>query len=450
MRKFTFRNMWLVAKREYLERVKTKAFLILTLITPILIVALGVGPSAIMMSKSSGVKHLMVVAPDAELAAAVKKNLEAPPDEPKDTSKDSKDAKDSKSSNDASKQIADIAGLKFTAETSTDMSSANKATQQQRIDKKEIDGFLWLDPTATSTHSIPYTAASTTDFLEITRIRNAAREALMAAEFAKSGVNTDKLHELLKPYDLDATNWVQGKAKKAGDIQFWSVFILGFAMYMVTIFYGMNVLRAVIAEKTSRIMEVLLSTVTPSELLGGKIFGVAAVGLTQVAIWFAAGALAAAPGAFTLSNMIRQANFNLMTGVYFAVFFLLGYFLYSSLCAALGSTVNSEQEAQQFQFVVMMPLMFSFFFMLKAARVPNDPTIVALSFFPLSSPLVMYARVVLGAAPMWQVLTSIAILIFGRCDYLAVRAHLPHRRVDVWQETEPAGDHQVDQVRVRQ
>src|SRR4051812_20635548 len=220
MRKFTFRNMWLVAKREYLERVKTKAFLILTLITPILIVALGVGPSAIMMSKSSGVKHLMVVAPDAELAAAVKKNLEAPPDEPKDTSKDSKDAKDSKSSNDASKQIADIAGLKFTAETSTDMSSANKATQQQRIDKKEIDGFLWLDPTATSTHSIPYTAASTTDFLEITRIRNAAREALMAAEFAKSGVNTDKLHELLKPYDLDATNWVQGKAKKAGDIQF--------------------------------------------------------------------------------------------------------------------------------------------------------------------------------------------------------------------------------------
>lgn len=410
MRKFTFRNMWLVAKREYLERVKTKAFLILTLITPLLIVALGVGPSAIMMSKSNGDRHLMVVAPDAELAAAVKKNLEAPPDEPKDASKDSKGAKDDQAGDD---QVPDISGLHFTAETSTDLSDANKAAQQQRIDKKQLDGFLWLDPSATSQHSIPYTAASTSDFLETTRIRNAAREALMASEFAKSGVNSDKLHDLLKPYDLDATNWVQGKAKKAGEIQFWSVFILGFAMYMVTIFYGMNVLRAVIAEKTSRIMEVLLSTVTPSELLGGKIFGVAAVGLTQVAIWFAAGAIAAAPGAFTLSSMIRQANFTIATGVYFAVFFLLGYLLYSSLCAALGSTVNSEQEAQQFQFVVMLPLMFSFFFMLKAARVPNDPMIVALSFFPLSSPLVMYARVVLGAAPLWQVMVSIAVLLLS-------------------------------------
>jgi ABC-2 type transport system permease protein len=415
MRKFTFRNMWLVAKREYLERVKTKAFLILTLLTPVLIFAMGIGPSMIMMSKSNGTRHLVVVAPDAELASAVKKTLETPPDEtnnpPKDSTKDAKDAKAADNSAASTRQIADIAGLKFTAETSTDLSDSNKAALEASIDKKQIDGFLWLDPAATSQHSIPYFAASTTDFLEIQTIRNAAREALMANEFQKSGINADRLHDLLKPYDLDATNWVQGKAKKAGDIQFWSVFILGFAMYMVTIFYGMNVLRAVIAEKTSRIMEVLLSTVTPSELLGGKIFGVAAVGLTQVLIWFAAGAIAAAPGAFTLSNMIRQANFTILTGVYFAVFFLLGYLLYSSLCAALGSTVNSEQEAQQFQFVVMLPLIFSFFFMLKAARVPNDPIIVGLSFFPLSSPLVMYARVVLGAAPLWQILLSIGILL---------------------------------------
>lgn len=401
--------MWLISKREYLERVKTKAFLILTILTPVIILVFGVGPSMIMMSKTNGVKRVMVVAPDSSTAAAVKNNLEAPPDAPKDT----KATQDSKDKTADSNQALDISGLRFQAETSTDMSEANRATQQARIDKKEIDGFLWLDDAAVAAHSIPYTAASTTDFLELNRIRNAAREALMNREFEKSGINTEKLHDLLKPYDLDATTWTLGKAKKAGDAQFWTVFILGFAMYMVTIFYGMNVLRAVIAEKTSRIMEVLLSTVTPAELLGGKIFGVAAVGLTQVAIWIAAGAVASAPGAMTLSNLIRQANLSIATGIYFAVFFLLGYLLYSSLCAALGSTVNSEQEAQQFQFVVMMPLILSFFFMMKAARVPNDPLIVALSFFPLSSPLVMYTRVVLGAAPLWQVLLSIAILILS-------------------------------------
>jgi ABC-2 type transport system permease protein len=208
---------------------------------------------------------------------------------------------------------------------------------------------------------------------------------------------------------LDAVQWSQGKGRKAGDIQFWTVFILGFAMYMVTIFYGLNVLRAVITEKSSRIMEVLLSSLTPAELLGGKIFGVAAVGLTQVAIWVGAGLVATAPGAITAASMIRDANFNWTTGIFFGIYFLLGYLLYSSLCAALGAMVNSEQEAQQFQFVIMLPLILSFFYMFKAARAPNDPLVVALSLFPFSTPLVMYARIVLGAAPTWQIALSIAL-----------------------------------------
>src|SRR4051812_29709420 len=140
MRKFTFRNMWLIAKREYLERVKTKAFLILTILTPVLILLFGVGPSAIMMSKTNGVKRLMVVAPEANLAASVKKNLEAPPDPPKDTTKDANANKNSNAN-----PLTDFAGIHFQADTSTDLSEANRAAQQARIDKKEIDGFLWLD-----------------------------------------------------------------------------------------------------------------------------------------------------------------------------------------------------------------------------------------------------------------------------------------------------------------
>src|SRR6185312_12062681 len=255
------------------------------------------------------------------------------------------------------------------AETSTDLSDANKAAQQARIDKKEIDGFLWLDDASVAAHTIQYTAVSTSDFLEMQHIRTATRESLLKRELEKNGVSSEKLGGLVKPYDIEATQWIQGKANK-GDAQFWTVFILGFAMYMVTMFYGMNVLRAVIAEKTSRIMEVLLSTVTPAELLGGKIFGVAAVGLTQVGIWIAAGAIASSPSLIAAAKILKGANLSFATGAYFAVFFLFGYLLYSSLCAALGSTVNSEQEAQQFQFIVMMPLILSFFFMLKAARAP--------------------------------------------------------------------------------
>ena len=397
MRDFSFRNMWLVAKREYLERVKTKAFLITTLLAPVIIVAFGVGPSAIMMSSTKGDRHLVVVSADEELGALAKQRLEARP-----SSADQKEAE-------RRNQGPDITGLRFSVETSTDLSETNRQQLQTRIDRKEIDGFLWLDDASLASHTIPYIASSTTDFLEMQRIRTAVRQAAMAREFEKSGISSDKLDLLLKPYDLDAIQWANGRAKRAGDIQFWTVFILGFAMYMVTIFYGMNVLRAVITEKSSRIMEVLLSSLTPAELLGGKIFGVAAVGLTQVAIWVGAGLLATAPGAMTTASMIREANFTWSTGIFFAIYFLLGYLLYSSLCAALGAMVNSEQEAQQFQFVIMLPLIVSFFYMFKAARAPNDPLIVVLSLFPFSTPLVMYARVVLGAAPTWQIGLSIAL-----------------------------------------
>jgi ABC-2 type transport system permease protein len=397
MRNFNLRNMWLVAKREYLERVKTKAFLITTLLAPVIIVAFGVGPSAIMMSGTKGDRHIVVVSADEKLAEMAKQRLEA-----RLTSAETKQAP-------RRNQGPDITGLRFTVDTSSDLSEANRQLLQSRIDRKEIDGFLWLDEASLTSHTIPYTAASTTDFLEIQRIRSAVREAAMTREFEKSGVASDKLDLLLKPYDLDAVQWSQGKGRKAGDIQFWTVFILGFAMYMVTIFYGLNVLRAVITEKSSRIMEVLLSSLTPAELLGGKIFGVAAVGLTQVAIWVGAGLVATAPGAITAASMIRDANFNWTTGIFFGIYFLLGYLLYSSLCAALGAMVNSEQEAQQFQFVIMLPLILSFFYMFKAARAPNDPLVVALSLFPFSTPLVMYARIVLGAAPTWQIALSIAL-----------------------------------------
>jgi ABC-2 type transport system permease protein len=278
-----------------------------------------------------------------------------------------------------------------------------------RIDRKQIDGFLWLDDASITAHTIPYTAASTTDFLELSRIRGAVRGAAMTREFEKSGVSQEHLETMMQPYQLDTVQRSEGRSKKAGDIQFWMVFILSFAMYMVTLMYGMNVLRAVIQEKTSRIMEVLLASLTPAELLGGKIFGVAAVGLTQIAIWVGVGLIAATPGAFSMASMVREANFTWTTGIFFAVYFLLGYLLYSSLCAALGSMVNSEQEAQQFQFIIMLPLILSFFYMFKAARAPNDPIVVVLSLFPFSTPLVMYARVVLGAAPPWQIALSIVL-----------------------------------------
>jgi ABC-2 type transport system permease protein len=339
-----------------------------------------------------------VVSANEELAANVKRNLETGATAA-DTNKEAREQADT------------LSGLRFFVNNSADLSEENRKSLQAQIDTKQIHGFVWLDGKSIADHQFTYTAASTTDFLETGRIRGAVRDAAMTQQLKQNGVSAERLQSVLKPFDMDEVQWSEGKAKKGGGAQFWSVFILGFAMYMITLMYGMNVLRAVITEKSSRIMEVLLSTLTPAELMSGKIFGVAAVGITQVAIWISAGALLAAPGAFTLSGMVREANLSLATGMFFAVFFLLGFLLYSAMCAGLGATVNSEQEAQQFQFLVIMPLMLSFFYMFKAMRAPNDPLTVALSMFPFSAPIVMYTRIILGSVPAWQIALSIALMV---------------------------------------
>ena len=391
MRNFRFRNMWLVAKREYLERVKTKAFLITTLLAPALIVGLALGPTKIMMSNRTGARRIVAVAPDEQTAAAVKLKLE-------------------ERASTVAGRNEEQSNLTFNVQVSTDLSDSHRHRLEKDIDDKKIDGFLWLDPDSITTHTINYVAASTTDFIEMQTLRVAVREGLMARDFEKNGIDAEKRESLLKPYQLETTQWANGHAQKGGDGQFIVVFVLGFAMYMITIVYGMNVLRAVIAEKTSRIMEVLLSSLTPSELMAGKVFGVAAVGITQVAIWMLATLIGvASPAAMMAASALKQLT--PMVAVYFVLFFLFGFLLYSSMCAALGSMVNSEQEAQQFQFIIMIPLMLSFFYVFFAIRAPQDPLVVALSLFPLSSPLVMFARVILGAAPVTQILASLLILV---------------------------------------
>ncbi len=388
------RNIWVVTKREYVERVRTKAFLIMTILTPALMAMNVFLPQLFIGAKTAGTRNVVIVAPRPELANAVKTRLER--NEPQTSS---------------GGRIVDI---KYTVATSADTSDANRRALQQQIDSKQIDGFLWMDDASLQDHKLSYTARSTNDFIEMATLRSAVREVLVSEGLRAKGVNPDEVKDVMRPYDMDAIQWEKGRGKSSGDggAQFMSVFFLGFAMYMVTIIFGIGVMRAVLEEKNSRVMEVLLSSVNSMELMAGKILGVGAVGLTQILIWITLPVAAAAFGIFTqIGEAAKKANYTLETGIYFAIFFLLGYLLYSTMCAALGAMVTSEQEAQQLQLFVMMPLILSLFVMFYAMRAPNDPRVVAISMFPFSAPLVMYTRIVVQTPPMWQIATCIGIMI---------------------------------------
>jgi ABC-2 type transport system permease protein len=396
MRKLRLRNVWLVAKREYLVRVRTKSFVILTLLAPLIVSLFALGPTALMFMGSS--KAIVLATADRQIGERIKQNLEfvEVPD-PKEERNDRRPRQ-----------------TRFSVELSLDLSPAGRSALESRLQRKAIDGFIWLDSEAISSRKIPYITRGATGLLESSQIRAAVRDVVLTDLLKGRGLNSDEIASITKGYSVDTIRYRPGKARGMNEgAQFMSIFFLAFFMYMTTLMYGMNVMRSVMEEKNSKIMEVLLASLNTTELLAGKILGVASVGLTQVSVWILMGVVAAVGPVAMLADAISNANFSIETGLYFLVFFLLGYLLYSSMFASIGSIVNSEQEAQQIQFFVMMPIMLSFFFSLYAINSPSDPKSVFVSLIPFATPMVMYTRIVAEMPPIWQVVLSICLTAFS-------------------------------------
>jgi ABC-2 type transport system permease protein len=366
-------NIWLIAKREYTERIKTKAFLIATILIPTLMGG-GIFGVATLASRSKPTSHVAVIASQPQPAGDLKQELE----NGKDT-----------------KMTVDV----LPAATS-------HALLDQQIADKQLDGYLVITPAAVDGQrpTFDFTPRSSADIATSTALREALHTVLTREYLGNKGVSSSETEALMSPVTVNIT----GKNGEHGNstTSFYVAYVLFLLMYMVVLLYGMNVARSIIEEKTSRVFEVLLSTIKPDELLAGKILGVGAVGLTQVGIWMAvAGLLAARLGAtagITLS--VPQA-------VFFIVYFALGYVLYSSAAAALGAMTNSEQELQQLNMFLMMPLFFCMLMLVPIITNPNSVLSRVISQIPFCSPLLMDLRISISMPQPWEIALSIALIL---------------------------------------
>ena len=378
------RNIWLIIQREYKERVRTKSFIVSTLLLPAFILAVTVLPTKFAGSRSSGTRHIAVVSDNADFGAAVKTQLQS----------------DKKS--------------KYAVDVVTDTSEQSRAQLKQEVNDSKLDGFVWLSQKDVDARQVNYYARETSDFIELATLQSALRTALLRNELLKRGVSTGDADKLTNQLDLETVTLKGGQEKKDnGPGQFILVFIMVMMLYMTTLIYGMSVMRSVLEEKTSRVMEVVLSSAKATELMAGKILGVGAVGITQIAIWLVIAAGASAPALVGLAGVKGNNALHLDPKVLlaFGVFFLGGYLLYSTLFAALGSMVNSEQEAQQWQMFVTLPIVVPIVMMMFVLRQPNAPITVWMSMVPFFSPILMFMRVVVQTPPVWQIALSIGLLV---------------------------------------
>jgi ABC-2 type transport system permease protein len=190
-----------------------------------------------------------------------------------------------------------------------------------------------------------------------------------------------------------------------------------FFLFFTLLQYGMYNMRGVIEEKSTRIVEIVISSVRPTELMLGKIVGIGLVGLTQYGIWcllamnFALVAGAVLPASMLAGNALPTVPMFVI--LYFVLFFLLGYFFYASIYTAIGAPFNSEQEAQQLALIPSWLMAVPMFFWWVIVNNPNSLFSVILSMIPFMTPVVMFMRVTLAEVPPWQIGTSIAIMLFS-------------------------------------
>jgi ABC-2 type transport system permease protein len=244
-------------------------------------------------------------------------------------------------------------------------------------------------------------------------MQNAVANGLVRQELLAHGMSDEQVRALTHRVKLD-TMQVKNGQTVTGDAgrSFAGAYVLILVLYGSVLIYGINIARSVVEEKTSRVFEVLLSTASADDLMLGKLLGVGATGLTQMGIWaallvvFAGSQIAATHGVHGLGSLgITRPEL-----IFFAIFFLLGFFLYSALAAALGSSVSGEQEVQQFSFILISPLVVSVFMLPYVLGNPGSTTSVILSLLPPFTPIIMYMRICAQMPPMWQVLLGVALL----------------------------------------
>ncbi|RLC21377.1 MAG: hypothetical protein DRH56_09590, partial [Deltaproteobacteria bacterium] len=235
-----------------------------------------------------------------------------------------------------------------------------------------------------------------------------SRQRLLAA-----GIQPELVESLTKPVKLSTIKITkEGKESKSGFVQeYFGTFIFIFFLYLTLILYGSGILRSIIQEKNSRIVETILSGSNSFQYMAGKIMGTGLVSLTQYLIWGIVGIALLFWGSAYYPESAKYLHFNPLTLLYFIVFFVLGYLLYSVLYAAVGAVSNSEQEAQNLAYPVTLSLAIPLVLVSYLVKTPNSTLSLILSQIPLFSPIVMFARINLANPPLWEILLSILILI---------------------------------------
>ena len=385
----------LIARREYLERIRSKAFRVSTVLIP-MVFAFIFGIGYLSSKGSGGAKAIVVASNDPMLAQSARAELLTVA------------GAEDRHKTDAASQLSVEVNAPVTENETTALNA--------EVESKRIDGYLWLQVKPGNQLEATYVSRGSADFVGKDRMQDAIGRALVREELVKRGATHEDIDRLVKDIDLKTLQVKNGKAVAAdAGKSFWGAYVMAFMLYFAVVFYGVNVAQSVVSEKTSRIFEVLLATAKPESLMMGKLLGVGAVGLTQMAVWIAFLLLLNASSLWMTLGMGGLAAYGVtpLQLIFFVLYFLLGFFFYSAFSAGLGATVSQESEVQQFNMIIVLPQVIGLVLIVYILSNPAAWPVVLLSLFPPCTPIVMCLRMAAMAVPAWQLALSLVLMVLS-------------------------------------
>ncbi len=405
-----------VLQREYLQEVRKKSFLIMSVLFPFLMVGMMLVP-ALLARKGIGEKRVAVLDGTGRLGAAFQKEESA------------RSGQMASSAKPAETPVANLGRRQTVAMARVDTEyvaakgdlpeitkqylSRLTGKEKDRQPGKRLDGVLLVpaDAFENSGAKLTFYSRSAVDFAgqEVGRIVNqeVSRQRLRSRGFDPSEV--DRLLKRLSVEGIQVSR--KGEEKKGGKGNFLVGFLFAMLLFIPMLAYGTEIMRGIVQEKNDRVVEILISSMSPFQLLSGKVLGMAAVSLTQVAIWISMGGLAAA----FLGTAAAAADMNLGQFLrpsiipYFLLFYILGYLIYVCIYAVGGAVANSEKEAQQFLLPILLFVMLPWILLTPILMNPESQLATVLSLIPFFAPITMFIRILVSEPPGWQIALSIVL-----------------------------------------
>jgi ABC-2 type transport system permease protein len=403
-----WKKIFAVVRREYIERIRTKAFWIATLIIPFLFLGMIFVQVAV-MRRSAGERRVAVVDRTGHLFAPLTKELARV--EAAGGKASRSDAAEEPAAERENANRARSIHWVLTERPAGDFDKTKEELRKEVLSKK-INAYLILDPAMLAKDEVEYYSSSVSEFVAINQIQRALDHVLLREKIVAHGLAPEVGNELDKRIDLRAFKVTESGTAEEKGAGLVAALIFFFLMYSTFFMYGYQVMRGVIEEKSTRIVEIVIASVRPVELMLGKIIGIGLVGLTQYFAWSLVAmnlSLPAIASIMSTTDIVPKIPLSMIA--FFILFFLCGYFLYASIYTAIAAPFNSDQEAQQLAMIPMAMIISGVAIYPAVMNNPSGGIALFFSLFPFTAPLMMFLRTSLSPVPAWQVLLSIALLL---------------------------------------